>query len=235
MTRVPRAVSMTSLVMTVRLLIFMTRATWANRRWTSRKLPRVMRPTEATAWASVKSDRSRVRPSLAQCRVRTNASSSSPRRSLPHCDQRRLICSHRAADGCAPTPPATATPTGRRAPGRDRGASRHPPTTEAPRPVGRGRGAAVNRGALLRRSRRPGCCFPPAARLRPGWRPPQGKGPRNPAQGQPEPPHLSLRLTLGRALEHCVLGRPGGMVGRTHLLAPQVELVPGLTSAGGTP
>jgi len=43
MTRVLRAVSTTSLVMTVRSLIRRTRSIWTNRRWTRRKLPRVMR------------------------------------------------------------------------------------------------------------------------------------------------------------------------------------------------
>ncbi|MBV9140834.1 MAG: hypothetical protein JO115_07940 [Pseudonocardiales bacterium] len=41
-----------------------------------RKLPRMMRPTAAMAWASVKSSRSRVRLRRRQWRVRTKLSSS---------------------------------------------------------------------------------------------------------------------------------------------------------------
>jgi len=45
-----------------------------------------------------------------------------------------------------------------------------------------------------------------------------------------EPPHLLAALgPLRPPLEHYVLGRPGEMVGRTHLLASGSRFVPGLT------
>lgn len=43
---------MTSSVMVLSSLIFMTRSTWVKSRSMMRKLPRVMRATVATAWAS---------------------------------------------------------------------------------------------------------------------------------------------------------------------------------------
>lgn len=79
MRRVLRAASMTSLVITLRPLIFKMRSICVKRRCRSRKLPHVMRLTAATAWVSVKSSRSRVSPMRRQWRVRTKASSSSVR------------------------------------------------------------------------------------------------------------------------------------------------------------
>jgi hypothetical protein len=79
MTSDSRAVSTTSLVIVLRLLISMMRWIWANRRWTRRKLPLVMRATAASASASVKSSADRVRLSLDQWCCRTKTSSSADR------------------------------------------------------------------------------------------------------------------------------------------------------------
>ena len=55
MTSDSRAVSMTFLVIMLKLLISIMRRVWANSRWTRRKLPPVMRATAAMASVSVKS------------------------------------------------------------------------------------------------------------------------------------------------------------------------------------
>jgi len=53
---------------------------------------------------------------------------------------------------------------------------------------------------------------------------------------RPADPAAPRRLTdvrpLVRPLEHYVLGRPGGTVGRTHLLAPVPDHSPGPTCQG---
>ena len=81
MTSDSRAVSMASLVIVLRLLISMMRRVWANRRWTRRKLPPVMRATAAMASVSVKSSTDRVRLSLDQwcCRIKSSSSAESVR------------------------------------------------------------------------------------------------------------------------------------------------------------
>jgi hypothetical protein len=75
MTSDSRAVSTTSRLMTLSPLISSTRVIWVKSRWTSRKFPLVMRWTAAMASASVKSSADSVRPSAAQWRCRTKASS----------------------------------------------------------------------------------------------------------------------------------------------------------------
>jgi len=61
MTSDSRAVSMTSLVIMLRLLISMMRRVCANSRWTRRKLPPVMRATAVMASVSVSRSADRVR------------------------------------------------------------------------------------------------------------------------------------------------------------------------------
>jgi len=71
-----RAVSTTSRLIVVMLLISRMRVIWAKRRWTRRKLPPVMRATAAIASVSVKSSADSERPIALQWCRRTNVSSS---------------------------------------------------------------------------------------------------------------------------------------------------------------
>jgi len=110
-------------------------------------------------------------------------------------------------------------------PARDAGSSQALPATRMPPaapngstpPEARGRGAAVT-GAppILASLPAPRPLFLPGRPASPRMAPTPGQGPEEP----------------GRSLEHCVLGRPGGMVGRHLLWASRSTLVPGLTRQG---
>src|SRR6266568_4565673 len=75
MTSDSRAVSTTSRLITLSPLISSTRVIWVKSRWTIRKFPLVMRWTAAMASVSVKSSADSVRPTVAQWRCWTKASS----------------------------------------------------------------------------------------------------------------------------------------------------------------